>query len=200
MGRQGGYGRATVERTRSININDLRRAGYTGTPPTNWRVHRIKLVRAGIRPQNCNEDAITLDNQVLHITHLPWHYGGQRAYFFCDCGRTVGKLFAPFGYPWRCRHCHGLTYTTRQAAPRYRLILKAQKIRERLGGDLGVTNAFPDRPKGMHRQRYDRLRAVQDQAVGSSLAMLTPLIERAKDTMNEFTRATRTKGRRRQGR
>ena len=40
---------------------------------------------------------------------------------------------------------------TRRGTPasQYRLILKAQKIRERLGGDLGVINAFPDRPKGM---------------------------------------------------
>ena len=200
MGRQGGHGAATVEQTRSIDINELRRAGYTGTPPTNWWVHRIKLFRAGIRPHNCNEEAVTLDNQTLHITHLPWHYGGQRAHFLCDCGRTVGKLYAPFGYPWRCRHCYGLTYATRQAAPQYRLILKAQKIREQLGGDLGVTNAFPDKPRGMHWQRYNRLRAVHDQAVGSSLAMLTPFIERARDQMNELTRAMQAKGRRQRGR
>ena len=105
-------------------------------------------------------------------------------------------FYAPFGYPWRCRHCYGLTYATRQAAPRYCLILKAQKIRERLGGDLGVTNPFPDRPKGMHWQRYNRLRAVHDQAVGSSLAMLRPCIERAISDMSDFTRAMQTEGRR----
>jgi hypothetical protein len=121
--------------------------------------------------------------------------GGQRAYFLCDCGRTVGKLYAPFGYPWRCRHCYGLTYATRQAAPRYRLILKAQKIRERLGADLGVINAFPDKPKGMHWRRYNRLRAVHDQAVGSSLAMLTPYIEQALADVSDL--AMQTKGRRR---
>jgi len=190
----------SVEQAPSIDIDELRRAGYTGSPPTNWRVHRIKLLRAGIRPQNCDEDTIKLDNQILHITHLPWHYGGQRACFLCDCGRTVGKLYAPFGYPWRCRNCYGLTYATRQAAPRYRLILKAQKIRERLGGDLGVINAFPDRPKGMHWRRYNRLRAVHDQAVGSSLATLKPYIERATSDMNDFARAMQTKGRRQRGR
>jgi hypothetical protein len=38
------------------------------------------------------------------------------------------------------------TYATRQAGIRYRLILKAQKVRERLGGDLGVANPFPAKP------------------------------------------------------
>jgi hypothetical protein len=94
MGRQGGDGGATVEQARSIDINELRRAGYTGAPPTNWWVHRIKFPHAGIRPQNCNEEAIALDNQILNVTHLPWHYGGQRAYFLCDCGRTVGGASA----------------------------------------------------------------------------------------------------------
>jgi len=197
MGRQGGYGGATVEQVRRIDINELRRAGYTGTPPTNWWVHRIKLLHAGIRLQDRNEKAITLDNQILHITRLPWRYGGSRAYFLCDCGRTVGKLYAPFGHPWRCRHCYRLTYATRQATPQYRLILKAQRVREELGGDLGVANAFPEKPKGMHWQRYNRLRAVHDQAVGSSLAMLTPYIERALADVSDFRGAMQTKRRRR---
>ena len=55
---------------------------------------------------------------------------------------------------------------------RYRLIFKAQKVRERLGGDLGVANPFPAKPKGMHWRRYDRLRARHDQAVDESLRHL----------------------------
>jgi hypothetical protein len=79
------------------------------------------------------------------------------------------------------------------------LILKAQKIREQLGGNLGVINAFPDKPKGMHWQRYNRLRLVHDQAVAKSLATLTPFIERATNDVREFTRAMQTKGRRQRG-
>ena len=48
----------------------------------------------------------------------------------------VEKLYAPGDQPWRCRHCYRLTYSTRQAVPRHRHIIKAQKIRERLGGSL----------------------------------------------------------------
>ena len=55
---------------------------------------------------------------------------------------------------------------------RYRLILKAQKVRERLGGDLGVANPFPPNPKGMHWQRCERLRARHNQALEQSLMLL----------------------------
>jgi hypothetical protein len=52
------------------------------------------------------------------------------------------------------------------------LILKGQKVRERLGGDLGVANPFPAKLKGMHWKRYERLRARHDQAVEESLKLL----------------------------
>ena len=134
---------------------------------------------AGIHPQQWKDDSIRLDGQHLPITWLPWHFDGRRAYFLCNCGRRVKTLYAPHGQQWRCRSCYALTYATRQAAPDYRLILKAQKIRERLGGPLGVTDAFPAKPKGMHWRRYRRLRQLHDQAVGAGLSMLTPIFKTA---------------------
>ena len=154
MGRRGGYGARMVEQTHSIVIDELRRAGYVGTAPTNWWVYRNRLFCAGIQPKHWNDNTVTLDNQILRIRHVPWHFGGQRAYFLCDCGRRVGTLYRPPGHPWRCRKRYQLTYATRQAAPRQRLILKAQKVREQLGGKLGVLDVFPDKPKSMHWRRY----------------------------------------------
>ena len=122
--------------------------------------------------------------RILRITHLPWHFGGSRAYFLCDCGRRVGKLYRPTDHPWRCRKCYQLTYATRQAAPRQRLILKGQKIRELLGGKLGVLDDFPDKPKSMHWRRYDRLRRQHDQAVQDSLGMLAPYAKRMASRLN----------------
>ena len=178
MGRRGGHGKRTVEQTRSVGIDELARAGYIDNVSRNWWVHRNKLYSAGIWPRHCTDNAVTLDNQILPITWVPWHFGGRRAYFLCHCGRRVGKLYAPRRHFWRCRHCCGLTYATRQAAPRYRLILKAQKIREALGGGLGVLDGFPARPKGMHWRRYKRLRHLHDQAVENSLATLRSYIQR----------------------
>jgi hypothetical protein len=70
-----------------------------------------------------------------------------------------------------------LTYATRQAAPRQRLILKAQKVREQLGGKLGVLDVFPDKPKSMHWRRYNLLRQLHDQAVQDSIGTLAACAE-----------------------
>jgi hypothetical protein len=79
----------------------------------------------------------------------------------------------------------------RQSAPRQRLILKAQKIREQLGGNLGLLDVFPDKPKGMHQKRYNRLRCLHDQAVERSLGIVAPLA----DQMLRRVAATSSAGR-----
>jgi hypothetical protein len=157
---------------RSVDIRDLRKAAYVGEASGNWLEARNKLFCKGIQPRHWNDAAITLDGQTLAVGWAPWHFGGRRPFFMCRCGRKVLQLFAADGYPWRCRHCYDLTYATRQVGFRYRLILKGQKVRERLGGDLGVCNPFPAKPKGMHWRRYERLRARHDQAVTESLKLL----------------------------
>jgi hypothetical protein len=163
----------TVEQTRSVDVRELRKAAYVGIAKGNWLNARNKLFCAGIRPKHWNDAGVTLDAQILLVTWVPWHFGGSRPFFVCKCGRRVLQLFAPPGYPWRCRNCYGLSHATRQVGLRYRLILKAQKVRERLGsGDLGVANPFPPKPKGMHLLRYERLRARHDLAVEESLKLL----------------------------
>jgi hypothetical protein len=167
-----GYGRRTVEQTRSLDIRDLRKAAYVGEAAGNWLDARNKLFCADIQPKHWNDAAITLDGQTLSVAWVQWHFGGSRPFFVCKCGRRVLQLFAPRGYSWRCRHCYNLSYATRQVGLRYRLILKAQKVRERLGGDLGVANPFPAKPKRMHWKRYKRLRARHDHAVEQSIKLL----------------------------
>jgi hypothetical protein len=172
MGRWGGYGRRTVEQTRSVDIDELRRAGYVGKPRATWWVHRQRLYRAGIRPSNWQDTSITLDGQSLRVVRMPWHFGGQRVHFLCACGRTVRNLYAPRGHPWRCRHCYQLTYATRQASRRHRLLIKAQKIRERLGGNRAVGDDFPAKPKGMHWRRYEWLQRIHDDAADTGVALI----------------------------
>jgi len=154
-----------------IEIGTLRRAGYVGKPESNWWKWRNKAYRVGIQPAHWGHGSIELRNQTLHAIQVPWRFGGQRFYFLCECGRTVEKLHAYRGQPWRCRHCYGLTYATRQATLRDRCQIKAQKIRERLGGDLGTLDDFPSKPKGMHWKRYARL-CRQYNAAGERFLMM----------------------------
>jgi hypothetical protein len=125
-----------------------------GEAAGNWLDARNKLFCADIQPKHWNDAAITLDGQTLSVAWVQWHFGGSRPFFVCKCGRRV------------------LSYATRQVGLRYRLILKAQKVRERLGGDLGVANPFPAKPKRMHWKRYKRLRARHDHAVEQSIKLL----------------------------
>ena len=131
------------------------------------------MFQKGIRPTHWDDAGVVLDGQTLSIDWTGWHFGGSRPLFVCACGRHVLLLFSPDGrQPWRCRACHGLSYATRQLGRRRRLVLKAQKVRERLDGGLGLLAPFPGRPKGMNRARYERLRGRHDDALSESLALL----------------------------
>jgi len=49
------------------------------------------------------------------LSSLP-HFGGERYWFRCDCGRRVGRLYLRDGAPeFRCRQCLGLTYESAQS-------------------------------------------------------------------------------------
>jgi hypothetical protein len=47
--------------------------------------------------------------------------------------------------------------------------LKAQKIRERLGGNASMLDDFPNKPKGMHWRTYDPLQRRYEAADAQSL-------------------------------
>src|SRR3984893_3374067 len=111
-------------------------------------------------------------------------FGGARPWFMCPvqsngvyCGRRVTKL-SGVGRWFACRHCYRLAYTSQQESARDRGLWKSQKIRIRLGGSAGMLDDFPDKPKGMHRQTYDRLCRVHDAAEERSIIGLMHFVER----------------------
>jgi hypothetical protein len=96
---------------------------------------------------------------------MPCRFGGARPYFVCPdvvngiaCGRQVAKLYGAGTY-FLCRHCYRLGYASQRENRYDRALRRANKIRIRLGREPGLAALFPDWPKGMHRQTYQRLQS-----------------------------------------
>jgi hypothetical protein len=112
--------------------------------------------------------------QRVPIAWTPCHFGGSRPWFRCSvysggryCGRRAAKLYGA-GKLFACRRCYRLAYASQHEAARDRGLVRAQKIRIRLGGSPGMLHDFPEKPKGMHWRTYDRLRRAHDIAESQS--------------------------------
>jgi hypothetical protein len=120
--------------------------------------HVLLLYR--IRRQG--EDWQNIEEPVF-LAWTPCNYGGRRPWFICPgvvqgriCGRRVAILYGA-GYYFLCRHCYALVYASQREDRPTRLIIKAQKIRRRLGGSISLIEPFPAKPKGMHWRSYSQL-------------------------------------------
>jgi len=176
-GRSNGSGRSKVESGRSLDANRLHRegclrAGWIGR--WQWTSDGKKVAGIDLRAEH---DRLNLDYRVrigggewedvgetVRIVRLPCRFGGTRPYFICPgvvngiaCGRRVAKLHGPGRY-FLCRHCYRLAHASQSEAAWDRTIRRANKIRQRLGGDPGMAAPFPAKPKGMWRRTYERLR------------------------------------------
>jgi hypothetical protein len=92
------------------------------------------------------------------LTWTTCPYGGRRPWFECPnvaCGRRVAKLNLRGGC-FRCRPCQRLTYRSQREDRGSRLMSRAHKIQQRLGGRPGFAYPFPPKPKGMHWRTYHR--------------------------------------------
>jgi hypothetical protein len=111
--------------------------------------------------------------ETVRIERVPCRFGGARPYFICPgvakrvtCGRRVTKLYGPWPY-FLCRHCCGLAQANHSEGTWDLKLRRAEKIRERLGGDPDGAAPFPLKPKGMWRRTYERLR---EQALAAETA------------------------------
>ena len=58
-----------------------------------------------------------------------------------------------------------MSYASQQQTALDRRIEQARKIGMRLGGSVDLLEPFPQRPKGMHRRTFQRLRARAEAAI-----------------------------------
>ena len=93
--------------------------------------------------------------------------GGHRRWIVCrSCKRRCRVLYG--GSYFRCRQCYQATYPSQYETIRVSGLSKAERARDKLGGEPGFIHLFPSKPSGMHWQTYRRLQK-QDWAATDAL-------------------------------
>ena len=170
-GRPSGSGRAKAESCRSLDVNHLHREGclrpgWIGG--RQWSRDGKEVASMSLRAE-CNRLDLTYRIRIgggdwedvaetVRIVRVVCRYGGARPFFVCPgivsgraCGRRVAKLHLGGRY-FLCRHCYRLAYTSQSETSSDRALRRANRMRQRLGGDPGMVSPFPERPKGMWRR------------------------------------------------
>jgi hypothetical protein len=152
-GRRSGSGRGLTEAYRSIDVNQLQRAGHLGR---GWR-GSLRWLRDGepvgwinLRAEH---DQLRLTycvqfgggewedvEEPVRVVRVACRYGGTRPYFACPgvvsgrtCGRRVAKLYAAGRY-FLCRYCYQLSFASQSERASDRMLRRANTIRKRPGG------------------------------------------------------------------
>ncbi|MFO1036168.1 MAG: hypothetical protein U1E45_04920 [Geminicoccaceae bacterium] len=149
--------------------------------------YRIRLGQGGW-------DAVDED---VAFVRVPCGYGGSRPYLVCPgmragvaCGRRVIRLHGAGRY-FLCRRCYDLSYASQSENVWDRALRRAGKIRQRLGGENGPANQFPERPKGMWQSTYERLRHAAVSAEMRIEDALQDRIDRLEGRLNRLDRKRR---------
>ena len=167
----GGYGsgrRSTkpkVEECSSIDANQLNgdgclKNGWNGT--ITWSRNGVKSSSIGMRTTanylhlGYSSEQYGSVIQPIQIERLPCRFGGSRAYFRCDCGKRVVKLYGVSKY-FRCRHCSGLFHYSKNEGFWDRSLRQRIKHRRRLSKDASLNAYEMPKPKGMWWRTYYRL-------------------------------------------
>jgi hypothetical protein len=107
---------------------------------------------------------LTLDfGQRVQHARVSWtrcYMGGWRPWMHCPyCEKRVAKLLRGLG-GYCCRTCIGNPlYANQKKSTHGRRHFGICKIRLQLLGYASLLEPFPERPRGMHRKRYERMKA-----------------------------------------
>lgn len=111
---------------------------------------------------------ISVEGQLIEIVTTPCNFGGERRWFLCPgCGRRCRILRTGL----RCNTCVAGRHRSEILSVPDRMLLKAQKLRRRLG-QLGQMQGMPIPPKPprMRWHTYLRMRTEIDHLEAASLA------------------------------
>ena len=174
----------TTESKKRIDIRWMKKNGYLSTKhsgilrwtlngkPTGSIGYRVESSRMILTYRQRENGGEWVDiQQCIHFDHTECNYGGKRCWFLCPgCNRRVAVLYGDKYF--LCRKCLNLTYSTQQESPPFRLTSKAQKIRERLGASLNTSDHIIEKPKGMHRKTFERLKNEAYQATRKAYRLM----------------------------
>lgn len=165
--------RYTVEDAISLDTATLRkRFGFDGRRDVlRWYVggdlHSSSVL-------TCSRQDVLVEHsggtQTIPLTWTRCNYGGLRPWFVCKCGRKVRKVYRILSDIFRCRTCHELDYATQRTNRNGRMLIKQQRICEKLGGSYGY---FPPRPKRMRKSTYQRFVAQYERALAQDTWLST---------------------------
>ena len=128
------------------------------------------------------DGAIVPVREVIELTSRPQPFGGRTWYASCPrWGDRVKSLRLPSGGTrFVSRQAAGLAYASTRDSGRDRGLLRAQRIRRKLGGPgfWNLAMPFPDRPRYMRVARYEALRAKADAGVAAHDRVSLPMIRR----------------------
>jgi hypothetical protein len=164
-----------------LDVGALRRFGIFGDTRRSWSAFRwpdIAVIRADRYSLELEMPRKACVPQQIRVSWTRCHFGrGLRPWLHCPhCQGRVAKLFNGLaGYC--CRACVGNpSYASQAKSAQSRRHFEACKLRLRLGGNASLDAPFPERPKGMHRRTYARLkhRAEQLEAQISSRLKAKP--------------------------
>jgi hypothetical protein len=106
---------------------------------------------------------LEFDRESMQRVRVSWtrcHIGGWRSWLHCPyCEKRVAKLLKGMG-GYCCRACIGNPlYACQTKSTHGRRHFAICKIRLQLNGYASLLEPFPERPRGMHRKRYARMKA-----------------------------------------
>jgi hypothetical protein len=124
MGREPWTSRLTVEECPiHLSAAEFNRSGVFRLPDgtsftVSWPLSNgssLGSLRAEMRADWRGPHLLMGDGQMIRLTTTRPHWGGERFWFRCECGRRSGRLYLPTGETvFRCRPCYDLTYQSAQ--------------------------------------------------------------------------------------
>ena len=123
-------------------------------------------LRLSFRMKSSGEDWQSVE-QYVEIDRTPCNYGGTRPWFLCPrCGRRVSVIYGAKAF--YCRACHCIAYQSQSETYEDRCFRRANKLRQRMGGEPGCQNHIP-KPKWVRWATHARVVQEVEELEGNGL-------------------------------